>query len=256
MILIVVGAAVLGLVVAIAVLTQVVLPRLRPEPAARPDYAPGELTPAESTVVAQIQPDGTVRVDQVLIFDAGPGTTFPATWFLGGTRVGESADESVRFGVVPKVISTSARAVPRADAPVPLEITVDESDYDDPFDDGRRYRLAATDPWAPGRHRVEFSFVLGDVWVQASGVRLLVLPLRFASAPDTGQPADLVRLTVRGAPRLDCPDRDEPFADRPRCGQGDRLVYHPAELRTLEAVTVNDPGFVEAAPIPIAEKAR
>ena len=66
---IVAGAVVLGLVITVAVLVGVVLPRLRNEFDPGPTFAPGELTPEESAVVAVPQPDGTVRVDQVLIFD-------------------------------------------------------------------------------------------------------------------------------------------------------------------------------------------
>lgn len=255
---IVVGAVVLGLVVTVGVLVGVILPRLRPEPETGPTFAPGELTPEESTVVARPQPDGTVRVDQVLIFDIAPGLEDrPATWYLGGTRIGtKAADDTVRYGVIPRVIALEAREVPVDDAPVPLEITVDESDYDDPFTDGRRYALTAPGPWTPGRHRIEFTFVLGDTWVAADGVRLLVLPLRFASGPDTGQPADLVRLQINGAVRLECPDSSEGFADRLPCGNGDQLVYRPRELQSQEAVTVPDPGFITTPPIPVTEKAR
>ena len=49
---------------------------------------------------------------------------------------------------------------------------------------------------------MEFSYVLGDVWVEADGARLLVLPLRFASGPGNGQPMDLIRLEVRDASTL------------------------------------------------------
>ena len=258
MVLVIVGAVVLGLAVSAGLLFGVVLPRLRPEPEPAPTYAPGELTPEESTVTAVPQPDGTVRVDQVLIFDVVPGQEEkPARWYLDGTQIGwKSAERKAQYGVIPKVVALSAREVPVTDAPVELKITVDESDYDDPFFDGRRYALIAPAPWTPGRHRVEFSYVLGDVWVEADGVRLLVLPLRFASGPGNSQPADLVRLWVRGTGALECPATNIDFAERRRCGDGDRLVYRPHQADQREAVAVTEPSGVTAAPIPVTEKSR
>jgi hypothetical protein len=255
---IVIGAVVLGLVITVAVLFGVILPRFERGPESGPTYAPGELTPEESTVTAIPQPDGTVRVDQVLIFDIAPGLEDrPATWYLGGTQLGwKSSERAAQYGVIPDVVALSAREVPVTDAPVDLKITVDDSDYDDPFFDGRRYALIAPGPWSPGRHRVEFSYVLGAVWVQADGVRLLVLPLQFASGPGNGQPQDLVRLQVRGAGALQCPATNINFSERRSCGDGDRLVYRPDDLDQREAVTVTEPAGVTAPPVPVPEKTR
>ncbi len=256
--LIIVGAVVLGLAVSAGLLFGVILPRFEREPDSGPTYAPGELTPEESTVVAVPQPDGTVRVDQVLIFDIAPGLEDrPATWYLDGTQIGwKSSERTAQYGVIPEVVALEAREVPVADAPVPLKITVDESDYDDPFFDGRRYALVAPGPWSPGRHRVEFSYVLGDVWVEADGVRLLVLPLRFASGPGNGQPQDLVRLEVKDAGELQCPATNVNFSDRRTCGDGGRLTYRPYEVDQQEAVAVSDLPAITAEPIPVTEKAR
>jgi hypothetical protein len=255
---IVAGAVVLGLVISAAVVVGMILPRLRPEPDPGPTFAPGELTPEESTVTAVPQPDGTVRVDQVLIFDIAPGLEDrPATWYLDGTQIGwKSSERTAQYGVIPKVVALEAREVPVTDAPVPLKITVDESDYDDPFFDGRRYALVAPGPWSPGRHRVEFSYVLGDVWVQAGGERLLVLPLRFASGPGNSQPQDLVRLQVGGAGELQCPATNVTFSERRTCGEGGRLTYRPYELGQREAVAVSDLPAITVEPIPVTEKAR
>jgi hypothetical protein len=257
-VLVVVGAAVLGLVVTAAVLFGVILPRFKGEPESGPTFAPGELTPEESTVTAVPQPDGTVRVDQVLIFDIAPGLEDrPATWYLDGTQIGwKSSEREAQYGVIPTVVALSAREVPVTDAPVELKITVDDSDYDDPFFDGRRYALIHPRPWSTGRHRVEFSYVLGDVWVEAEGTRLLVLPLRFASGPGNGQPQDLVRLQVPGVGALQCPATNVNFSERRRCGDGDRLVYRPDDVDQREAVVVTEPSGVTAAPIPVTEKTR
>ena len=88
---IVAGAVVLTLLLVVAaVVIVVILPRrdsnLTLE--AAPSFAAGELTPEESTVVATPRPDGTVQVEQRLVFDAGPGVDFPVTWYIGGTQIG------------------------------------------------------------------------------------------------------------------------------------------------------------------------
>ena len=254
---VVIGAIVLGLVITVAVLAGVVLPRLRRDPDPPPSYAPGELTPEESTVVVRPQPDGTVQVLQTLTFDAGPGTRQPVTWYLGGTRIGSTADKTVDYAVLPQAGDITARDVTPGGDRSPLEVTIEDNDYADPFIDGRRYSIGPSGRWSPGRHQVSFDVVLSDVWVEVAGVRVFVVPLRFAGGPDTGQPADQVRLTVRGATRLDCADSDKVFADRQECGDTNELLrYRPSELTNLYAVTVPDPGFITAAPIPVTERAR
>ena len=92
--------------------------------------------------------------------------------------------------------------------------------------------------------------MLGDVWVEADGIRLLVLPLRFASGPGNGQPQDLVRLQVAGAGALQCPATNVNFSDRRSCGEGDRLTYRPDDVDQQEAVAVTEPSGVTAEPDP------
>jgi hypothetical protein len=254
---IVAAAAVLVLLSVAAVVVGVVLPRRGDDPPveAGPTFAAGELTPQETTVVATPRPDGTVQVEQKLVFDAGPGIDFPATWYIGGTQIGWQSDDA-QYGVIPTITAVTAREVTPAGGSVDLAVSVDDSDIDDPFFDGHRYRLAAPGPWAPGRHAVMISYTLGDVWVRADGVRVLVLPLRFVSGPANPQAADLVRLQVPGAAALQCPATNIDFADRPACGDGDRLVYHDGELNQVEAVVVPDPAGVTADPIPVSERRR
>jgi hypothetical protein len=257
-IILVVGAAVLGLVVTVVAVVGFILPRLRPAPEPHPTFAPGELTPEESTVLARPQPDGTVRVEQVLIFDVVPGLEGdPAAWYLGGTRIGwKSAERTAQYGVIPKVVALEAREIPAAADPVPLKITADDDkNLKDPFFDGRHYRLIAPAPWSLGRHRVEFSYVLTDVWVVADGVRALVLPLQFARGPGNGQPQDLVRLRVRGAAGMQCPPTNVTFAERRKCGY-DQLTYRAGDLDQVQAVAVPEPVGVTAEPVPVTEKSR
>ena len=256
---IVAGAVVLTLLVVAAVVIVVILPRrdsnLTVE--AAPSFAAGELTPEESTVVATPRSDGSVQVEQRLVFDAGPGVDFPVTWYIGGTQIGwQSSAREAQYGVIPKISEVTAQEVTAAGGTVDLAVSVDDSDIDDPFFDGHRYRLAASGPWAAGRHAVMVRYTLGDVWVQADGVRVLVLPLRFGSGPANGQPADLVRVQVAGASALQCPPTNVNFADRRSCGIGDRLAYHEGELDQVEAVLVPDPAGVTAEPIPVPEKRR
>jgi hypothetical protein len=257
-VIIVAGAIVLALLVVAAVVFGVILPRYAaPEVQAAPTFAPGELTPEESTVVASPQPDGTVQFEQRLIFDAGPGIDFPVTWYIGGTQIGwQSSARQAQYGVIPRISDVVAQDVTVAAGTVDLAVSVDDSDLDDPFFDGHRYRLAAPGPWAAGRHAVRIRYTLDEVWVQADGVRVLVLPLSFASGPASSQPADLVRVRVAGAAELQCPATNVNFADRRPCGAGDVLAYSDGELDQVEAVLVPDPVGVTAQPIPVSEKRR
>ena len=257
---IVAAAAVLLLLVVAAVVVGVVLPRRNdtdPPVMPGPSFAAGELTPEESTVVATPRPDGTVQVEQKLIFDAGPGMDYPVTWYIGGTQIGwQSSARDAQYGVIPTISGVTARELTTTGETVDLAVSVDDSGIDDPFFDGHRYRLAAPGPWTPGRHAVMISYTLGEVWVQADGVRVLVLPLQFGSGPANSQPADLTRLQVPGASALQCPATNVNFADRRACGAGDRLAYHDGELDQVEAVVVPDPAGVTAEPIPVTEKRR
>jgi hypothetical protein len=103
---------------------------------------------------------------------------------------------------------------------------------------------------------VRVRYTLGDIWVQGDGVRVLVLPLSFASGPANSQPADLVRVKVARATALHCPATNVNFADRRPCGNGGGLVYSEGELDQVEAVLVQDPPGVTAEPIPVPEKRR
>ena len=256
-VIIVAGAVVLALLVVAAVVLGVVLPRrdsMQPVDAAQ-RFGAGELTPEESTVVATPRPDGTVRIEQRLVFDAGPGLDFPVTWYIGGTQIGrQSSPREGQYGVIPRIWDVAAHEVTAGGGTVDLAVSVDDSEIDDPFFDGHRYRLAAPGPWAAGRHAVMLRYTLGEVWVQADGVRILVLPLRFGSGPANSQAADLVRVQVVGASALQCPATNVSFADRRPCGTGGRLAYHDEELNQVEAVLVPDPAGVTAEPIPVAAR--
>jgi hypothetical protein len=83
-----------------------------------------------------------------------------------------------------------------------------------------------------------------------------VLPLRFGSGPASGQPADVVRVQLRGASGLQCPATNVNFADPRPCGTGDRIIYYDGELDQVEAVLVPDSVGVTAEPIPVPEKHR
>ena len=249
----------LALLVVAVVVFGVLLPRRNtyPTAGAAPSFAPGELTPEESTVVATPRPDGTVHVEQKLVFDAGPGVDFPVTWYIGGSQIGwQSSARQAQYVVIPQISEVTAHELTPDGGTVALAVNVDDSDLKDPFFDGHRYRLAAPAPWAAGRHAVSVRYTLSDVWVQADGVRVLVLPLSFASGPASRQPADVARVQVRGADALQCPATNINFADRSTCGSGGRLAYHDGELDQVEAVAVVDPAGVTAEPIPVPEKRR
>jgi len=158
-------------------------------------------------VVVTPRANGTVAVEQKLIFDAGSGMDAPGTWYVGGTQLGwQSSAREIGYGVTPKVLEFDAREITAADTSTDLTtMVIDDISARDPFFRGHRYRLAGAGPWSAGRHAVMINYVLGDVWVEADGVPVAVLPLRIVGGPGSGQPLDLVRLTVRRASTLECP---------------------------------------------------
>jgi hypothetical protein len=246
-------------VLALALVAFLVLvPRGDSDPpvAAAPTVAPGELTPQESTVVVTPRADGTVAIEQKLIFDAGSGLDAPATWYVGGTQLGwQSSAREIRYGMTPKVVEFGAREINATGAPVDLTTTVIENqDARDPFFHGHRYRMSGPGPWSAGRHAVMINIVLSDVWVEIEGVPAVVLPLRFVAGPASGQPLDLVRLTVRGASTLECPATNINFSERQSCGRAGTLTLHPDELDQVEAVVAPDLSAITAAPIPVTER--
>jgi hypothetical protein len=252
-----IAAAVTVLALAlVAILVLVPRDDFDPPVAAAPTVAAGELTPQESTVVVTPRADGTVAIEQKLIFDAGSGLDAPVTWYVGGTQLGwRSSAREIRYGITPKVLEFGAREITATGAPTDLTTTViDNRDARDRFFHGHRYRMAGPGPWSAGRHAVMINIVLSDSWVEIEGVPAVVLPLRFVAGPGSGQPLDLVRLTVREASTLECPATNINFSERQSCGRAGTLTLHPDELDQVEAVVVPNLSVITAAPIPVTER--
>ena len=171
-------------VLVIVALVVVLLVRREAEPIGTtpsgPSFAPGELTPEETVVVATPRPDGSLAVAQTLVFDAGPGLDRPVSMDVGGTRLGwKSSPRTVQYGVLPVVADLQAREVGGSN----LTVRITERPNPNPLSAGRRYELVPAAPWSPGRHAVTVSYVLDDVWVQVEG------------APTARPPAEVRRRT-------------------------------------------------------------
>ena len=71
--------------------------------------------------------DGTVAVEQKLIFDAGPGMDAPLTWYVGGTLLGwQSSAREIGYGVTPKVLEFDAREINATGTSTDLTTTVND----------------------------------------------------------------------------------------------------------------------------------
>ena len=100
---------------------------------------------------SRAQPDGppegyasgrALRVDISLIFDAGPGTSEPVWWSIGGTRIGwESAERRAQYWVNPTVTEVAAQELTPDGAKIPISVVVDDTGYHDPFLDAHVFRL-------------------------------------------------------------------------------------------------------------------
>ena len=205
-------------------------------------------------MVATPGPDGTVRVEQELIFDAGPGMDYPVTWYIGGTQIGwkSSSPAEAQYGVIPTIVTNlEAREIGG------LDLTVRDTER---IDRTRSSTGTATGwpppvPWAPGRHAVMISYTLGEVWVQADGVRCWCCRCSSAAARPTPSRPTWSGCRCAGATRLQCPATNVNFADR-RCVRSGRPAAPTTTVSwtSVEAVVVPDPAGVTAEPIPVTEE--
>ena len=226
------------------------------------DYPDGALTPQERTIVATPRPDGTLRVDMSLIFDAGPGTSEPVWWSIGGTRIGwESSERRAQYWVNPTVTEVAAQELTPDGAKIPLSVVVDDTGYHDPFLDAHVFRLTGPSAWSAGRHAIKISYLLGDVFVSTGGTPVLVLPLAFADGPGTfRQSLNVTRVRIAGADTLRCLATNINAADQRTCASASAgsVAYNDNQVIDLstEAVGLVSPAGLSVQPKPALERSR
>lgn len=222
--------------------------------------ADGVFTPEERTVTAIPQPDGTLSVEEKLVFDAGEGTDRPLRWAIGGTAIGWKGPNRVaQYGVIPQVRDIRAREISSGSPGPDLAVTHGPSKVVDPFFDDHLYQFAPPGAvWHSGRHAVQISYTLAGTYVVVENQAMLVLPLAFVHGPQSTQPSDITRVRIAGDQPLQCLATNVDFAQHRLCLGGDagRLTHQGNLFDSMDAVGVANPGGVSAQPAPAAEKER
>lgn len=267
-----------AILVVIVIVTSVItrIPDMPPDRARLPQQA---LTPEEITVTVTPQADGTLHVGERLIFDAPEGAERPIRWSLGGESIGWPAGDGdvPLYAVMPKASEVSARELDTAEDSTKndpaevaeLNVTRDDSDVDDLFYDDVGYEFANPNPpgenvmWTQGRHVVDVSYVLDDVYLNVEGHELFVLPLRFPSGSNEAPSIRTVSLEAGGPIRC-LPDNME-FAPDAECTgmdkhrfaeDGTRLTWQQDMTSSIGAIGFAAPDFMQAEPSPVYEHQR
>lgn len=268
-------AAILVVVVIVSsMITRI--PEMPPDRARLPQQA---LTPEEITVTANPQADGTLQVSQRLIFDAPDGANRPILWGLGGESIGwpAGAGDVPLYAVMPKASEVSARELDTAEDSTKndpaevaeLSVTRDDSDVDDLFFDDVGYEFANPNPpgenvmWTKGRHVVDVSYVLDDVYLSVEGYELFVLPLRFPSG--SNEAPSLRTVSVESGGPIRClPDNTEFDPDAGCTGlgkhriaeDGTRLTWQEDMTSSIAAIGFAAPDTMATEPSPVYEHRR
>lgn len=218
---------------------------------------PGVVTPQEGTATATPQPDGTLVVEQTLVFEATEETGDVVILSSDGVELGEIDDD--RHGdywVNPTVSGVQAAEVTSGE-PTELDLVVDDQDVEDPRTDGTYYKLADGHTWEPGRHVIEIEFTLADVWVDIDGTRAMVLPLDFFFSHNDGD-LDTTRVQFTDS-ALVCPAPNRTWSAESLCLDGEDgqwsgfLKSSGTTPRDLDGLVALDPPGVTAEPIPVEE---
>lgn len=170
-----------------------------------------EFFPMETTVTFDPQPDGTVLVEQVVLFEAGPADGRLQTGIRQPTRILQATDRSGWHVIRPLMTEIVATDITVPDQPVQLATVSGSTDYSINTD------ITHPAGWSPGRHRVRITFRLSGVWAEIPGDRRLVLP-EMAVHPEWYygyQTGDVTRFATSHGEQLWC--------------GGDRAGYGPAE---------------------------
>lgn len=266
-----VGFATILIVVVIVSSAITRVPDMPPDKRRLPQQA---LTPEEITLSVAPQTDGTLHVSERLIFDATKNEDRPIRWYIGGESIGWQRDGPEYF-VVPKVLEVAAQELStgqgstKDDPAVAGDLTVsrDDSEVDDPFHDSVSYEFTNPNPpdedsqWRPGRHVVDISYVLDNVYLDVEGQEFFALPMSFPDGTDEAASIRTVSLSSGGPIRCipsnrsfrldnDCSGWSQRRLDK----DGTRLTWRRDLSDSLDAIGFDAPMNMQAEPSAAPEK--
>ncbi|WP_231441939.1 hypothetical protein [Brevibacterium zhoupengii] len=265
---------------AIVIILVIVFPVFTRSPEMPPDrsrYPEQALTPEEITVNVAPRNDGSLHVSQRLIFDVTDEMKSPLSWYVGGERIGYGVGAGPRYYVLPQVGEVSAQELSTAEDSTkenPAEVgdltvtrenpAIDGSFSDSAVYDFTRPKQAGEDSqWTPGRHVVDFTYVLDDVYLNVDGHELFVLPLRFPSGSNEAPSMRTVSLEAGGP--IQCLPDNMDFDPDPECtgldkhrftDDGTRLTWSEEISSSIGAIGFAAPENMQAEPIDAPERER
>lgn len=232
-------------------------PRVNHYPKRTVTLEPGVVTPQEVTATATPQPDGTLVVEQTLVFEATNETGDVVLLSSNGVDLGWINDDRPgRYWANPTVSGVQAVEVTSGE-PTDLDLVVDDRGVEDPRMDGTYYKLADGHTWEPGRHVIEIEFSLADVWVDIDGTPAMVLPLDFFFSHNDGD-LDTTRVQFTDG-ALVCSPPNRTWSAESLCLDGEDgqwsgfLEPSGTTPRDLDGLVALDPPGVTAEPIPVEE---
>lgn len=232
------------------------------------------LTPEEITLSVAPQTDGSLHISERLIFDATANEDRPIKWYISGETIGSERD-GPRYFVVPTVSDVTAVQLSTAeestkDDPAEvgdLTVTRDDSEVEDPFFDSVIYEFTNSNPpnedsqWTPGRHIIDISYVLDDVYLEVEGREFFALPLSF---PNGSHEATSIRtISLASGGKIRCLPNNRSFTPDDDCsglrerslGQdGTRLTRRRAVTDNIDAIGFDAPDNMQAEPSAAPEK--
>ncbi|MGO2859893.1 MAG: hypothetical protein ACTIC1_01965 [Brevibacterium sp.] len=234
------------------------------------------LTPEEITAEVTPRPDGTLQVRQRLIFEAPPTGVAELSWWVGEDQLGwRDEPDRPRYVLKPRIVdiaavelSTAADSTQENPAEVAeLTVDLDDSKAHDRFP-STRYIFTRPDAdgrsaavWEAGRHVIDFSYTLDEVYLDIGGQALFVLPLGFPGQSSQSRGVRTITLTDGGEirclpsngtfePDADCAD----FDDRRSRQDGRELTWRQENGVRIKAIGFAPPEGMQTAPIPAREK--
>lgn len=196
------------------------------------------------------RPDGSVQVQQTMIFDAGEaGRPEPLVWTVGGVRIGWYGENGERrtgqYWVDPVIDELTVDG-----EGTELSVTVDDSQADRTSSGYHRYVLTPREPWGPDRHRVHLDYVMSGVYVRHTGTPTMVVPLDFL-----GVGTGYTRLTIDGEPTLWCLAANIDATTQQPCPDAEpgSLSWLGEEQASVEAIGIREPAGVHG---PVGEPLR
>lgn len=267
------------IVVLVAVAVVIVTRATPPPPSGLTERLSEEaLTPEEITAEVTPRPDGTLQVRQRLIFEVPPTGDVELNWWVGEDQLGwRDVPDRPRYILKPRIVdiaavelSTAADST-RDDPAEAAELTVerDDSKAHDRFPTTRYVftrPVAADDSasgWEAGRHVVDFTYTLDEVYLDIGGQALFVLPLAFPGESSQSRGVRTVTLTDGGdirclptnrafEPDADCLE----FDDRRSRDDGRELTWRRESTVMIDAIGFAPPAGMQTDPVPAREKDR